>query len=104
MTATEAKATLAEVLAFLDEIPPPVAPENVDAGVQHQAHAFSLAVMADEEMPISLLRPWASYESFRKWEKAEKITLTRRNGKVCVRPSVFFAFWKTLPDETKPAA
>ncbi len=63
---------------------------------RRESRALALAVLTDEPVPVSLLKPWASYAAFWKWEKAGKLTLTRANGKVCVRPSHFFALWRSL--------
>lgn len=63
--------------------------------MQQFTAAFTLAFIADEPTPISMYRAWASYSQFRKWEQAGKLSLSRKNRKVCVRPSQFFEFWRS---------
>jgi hypothetical protein len=96
-TIDQARASLLDVASFLGSLPAPRAEAKADPALA--THAFALAVMKDESMPISLLAPWASYDRFRQWEISGKLTLERRNGKVCVRPSAFFTFWNALPNE-----
>jgi hypothetical protein len=96
----QARTSLLDVVAFLDALPATNAEApapKADPSVATQA--FALAVLKDEPLPISLLAPWASYVRFRQWELAGKIKLERANGKVCVQPSVFFAFWRSLPKD-----
>lgn len=66
---------------------------------QAAANALVLAVLADEPCPVSLFRPWASYAQIRLWSKrpgADRLPTLILNGKLCAKPSHFFAALKTL--------
>ncbi len=69
--------------------------------MQQAAMVLVLAFISDEPTPISLFKPWASYSQFRIWEGEGTLKLTRRNRKVCVTPSAFFAVWRKLKDKRK---
>jgi hypothetical protein len=62
--------------------------------------AMLLAALDDRPVPIALFKPWCSYPPIRNAEIAGKLTLERRNGKVLVTPSDFFAWFNTLPTKT----
>lgn len=66
-----------------------------------QAVILSLAYITEEPTPISVFKPFASYAQFRVWEGERKITLLRKNRKVCVVPAQFFKLWRTVKDAPK---
>jgi hypothetical protein len=65
---------------------------------QAAANALVLAVLGDEPCPVSLFKPWASYAQIRLWSKRETDRLETEvlNGKLCVKPTAFFATLKKL--------
>ncbi|RMH26831.1 MAG: hypothetical protein D6692_08525 [Planctomycetota bacterium] len=67
-----------------------------EAALTQHTHRLVLALLQDDPVPISLLRPFASYEQFRVWERQGRIRLTRANRKVCVKPGEFFDLWRSL--------
>jgi hypothetical protein len=68
------------------------------------SNALLLAVQLDQPCPQSLFAPWASTAAIWQWRKAEKNPLpaVSLNGKVCIKPSDFFAALKTHGKEAAP--
>lgn len=66
--------------------------------VQQAQTAFVLAIIKEEYAPAELYRPFASVEQIRKWRDDPKVKLdvVIKNGRCAVKPSAFFAHWKTL--------
>jgi len=63
--------------------------------------ALVLALLADEPCPAQLFGPWASVQRIRSWRDAGKLAAVIKHGRTCVRPSDFFRFFNTLPDESR---
>lgn len=63
---------------------------------EEQCVALALAALADQPCPCSLFRPWASWDVINAWSKKETDPLKTEllNGKLCLRPSDFFAALK----------
>lgn len=72
--------------------------------VQRAGLSLVLSLLSDEYTPLELFKPWASVRRFQEWrdDPAVKLDVILRHGRLCVKPSVFFAHWHTLGDETKP--
>lgn len=66
---------------------------------QGVANALVLGAIKDEPCPVSLFKPWASYDQIRLWSKrddADRLETEVLNGKLCVKPSAFFTALKKL--------
>lgn len=68
---------------------------------RQEMKAMMLAFIMDEAVPISIYREWISRSSLYTHERAGAFTMTRKQGRVCLEPSVFFAFWRTLNEEKR---
>lgn len=92
----------------------PITPEDFERRVkefftrledmQNVSQALTLAALNDELCPIALFKPWASYSVIRQWSMrtdADRLETQMLNGKLCVRPSAFFAAFKKLGRATK---
>lgn len=95
---------LATVSTFLDDRDKLVDAEDFEKRVaqavaesRQAIESFVLALMADEYVPVSLFKPFAGYDKFYRWSKDGLLKTEKKNGKVCVKPRAFFAFWKSLP-------
>ncbi len=60
-----------------------------------------LAVLSDQPVPVSMFKPWASYWAVNKAERDGALTLERRNKKLLIAPSAFFAWFNATPTESK---
>jgi hypothetical protein len=60
-----------------------------------------LAVLNDAPAPVKVFSPWMSYPIINKHERAGKITLTRKNGKILLRASEFFELLNRLPEDKR---
>lgn len=99
----EARDYLTEVTSFRGEIPPTRA--EFDAAVFEmrelrteylEMRALLMAYLEDEPCPQQMFTAWASTPRIRDWRNAETDPLptVELNGKVCIRPSDFFAALK----------
>jgi hypothetical protein len=99
----EARDYLMEVTSFRGEIPPTRA--EFDAAVFEMRElrieylgmrALLMAYLEDEPCPQQMFSVWASRPRILEWRNAEKDPLpaVELNGKICVRPSDFFAALK----------
>lgn len=63
---------------------------------QAQANALIFAALQDQPCPCALFKPWASWDTISAWSKKETDPLKTEllNGKLCLRPSDFFAALK----------
>ena len=77
--------------------------EQESIRVQQANSALIVSLLSDDYHPCELFKPWASVRRFQQWrdDPSIKVDVVIRHGRTCVRPGVFFAFWKTLPNETK---
>lgn len=73
--------------------------EKAGDRIQQANAAFVLALLKDEHCPAVLFKPWASPRRIRDWRDAGKLKgVIIRHGRICVKPSDFFAFWNTLTE------
>jgi len=103
MNTQAARAALREVASYLEAQAEAVPAHQVEEKVAEQVlqaqkamQSFLLALLADVPVPVSHFKAFASYKQFYRWRKAGQIDCRTINGKVCVEPHVFFAFWKSL--------
>ena len=81
-------------------------PDELDAGerkiirqeIERAINTVLMGVFFDQEVPIKKFKDWMSYAMFRKLEISGAIQLTRRGGRLLIKPSVFFAMWNALPE------
>jgi hypothetical protein len=71
--------------------------------VQQAGTALVLALLSDEYTPAEMFKPWASVRRIQQWrdDPEKKLDVKILHGRTCVKPSAFFALWRTLPDESK---
>lgn len=69
-------------------------PETLDTDrivkAVHEAAAMVFAAHQDQPLPQAFYAPWASQPTISRW-RAAGLTVVERNGKILIRPSVFFA-------------
>lgn len=61
---------------------------------RQEALAMVLALIADEPVPVSMYKEWLSYSALYAHERAGRIQMERIHGRACLKPSVFFEFWR----------
>lgn len=64
-------------------------------------HTILLAVLNQYPVPVAIFKQWASYPVLNAAERAGQVALERRNGKVLITPEAFFAWFRSLPAQTK---
>lgn len=72
--------------------------------VERASSAMVLALLAEEYVPCDLLRAWASRRRFQQWRDAAGLDVAVIHGRLCVRPSDFFAHWRGLPSRARRKA
>ena len=103
--AAQAAAEYFALLARAGELP--ITPDNFNERVKafffelnerhESATALVLGVLEDQPCPCALFKPWASYPTIRLWAMrpgADRLPTQLLNGKLCIRPSDFFAAFK----------
>jgi len=61
-----------------------------------------LAAIQDQPCPIAFFKPWCSYPRIYIAERAgELTTIVRRNGKILIKPSDFFAWFSSIPTDAR---
>lgn len=70
-----------------------------------EAQAWLIAIPGDNPLPISFYEPWTSYMTINRAELAGSLTtVERRNGKLLLTPTNFFAWFNTIPADKRKVA
>lgn len=72
----------------------------VDEGrkLQKVSSTLIMALLYDHYTPADLFKPWASKKRITQWrdDPEVKLDVIIRHGRLCVKPTAFFAHWNTL--------
>ena len=66
--------------------------------IEQTTKAMILGLVSDEPVPAKMFKEWASVRRITDWRDAGKLKVEIIHNRCCVRPSDFFAYWRTLKE------